>query len=69
MKEMVKGILDTWILFWGSGYYQYLILLAVLLLLLFFRKRNKTSYCIFGAPACAIFLSPECRNYTEMYWQ
>ena len=43
MKEMIKGILDTWILFWGSGYYQYLILLAVLLLLLFFRKNSLLS--------------------------
>ena len=33
------------------------------------KKRDKTSYCIFGTPACAIFLSPECGNYTEMYWQ
>lgn len=46
MKEMIKGILDTWILFWGSGYYQYLILLAVLLLLLFFRKRKEARLLI-----------------------
>ena len=41
MKEMVKGILDTWILFWGSGYYQYLILLAVIAAFAFFQEKER----------------------------
>lgn len=41
MKEMLKGICDTWNLFWGKGCYQYLILLSVILLLVFFRKKKE----------------------------
>ena len=64
----------------NSGYLDFILLkrvlsvsdpFGVIVAFAFFqkKKRGKTSYCIFGDPACAIFLSPECGNYTEMYWQ
>ena len=76
MKEMIKGILDTWNLFWGSGYYQYLIFLAVILLLIFFRKKKEARLLLgYTAILLVLFFFPlsagiiqKCIG-SDVYWR
>lgn len=42
MKEIIECTVSSWGLYWGEGYYQYLLLGAVLYLLVFKRKKQST---------------------------
>lgn len=40
MKEIMENVFSAWKLYWGEGFYQYLVLAALLYLLVFCRKKE-----------------------------
>lgn len=59
MKALMQWIFDTWQMYWGDGFYQYLLLAAAAYLLLFHRKKESTRQVLaFSFVLLLIFLCP-----------
>lgn len=59
MKEILEWIIHTWEMYWGSGFYQYLLLAAALYLLIFHRKKQSVRQTLaFSFAVLFVFLCP-----------
>lgn len=59
MKEIMEHVLSVWKLYWGEGFYQYLVLAAVLYLLVFRRKKTAAKQLlVYTAMILAVFFFP-----------
>jgi hypothetical protein len=76
MKELLSWTVSQWNLYWGSGYYPYLLLLSLLYLLIFKRKKNGIRdtlpfvlilLFLFFCPLSASVIS-RCLG-TDVYWR
>lgn len=55
MRETMEWILCTWSLYWGEGFYQYLLLVAAVYLLFCKRKEERTK-CLLSYLAMVLFV-------------
>ena len=76
MKSILMWIISNWKLYWGDGFYQYLLLISVIYLLLRKRKEKNTRYIlIYSVLLLIIFALPITASVIrscigdEVYWR